>query len=331
VAGHEEGDRLVADLPVGHASPVVLVLRLEQAREKVVAREARRAPLVDQALDGLVEVGDRRAKPGPARSGEQDRRAQHLRQRRAVRLEARGDPALTLLDHVADAHLERQPRGAEVFVRPVERDGERVAEGVGLVEGVGVEERLAHDRHRDPRHLAAEIDRPPVAPAAGRPRDDVGHDADILRDDLGLEERGHQLALPPPEIALAGEETLARERVEDEPQGRRLFERARPLDEDVVRGGRRRRKKGVHPEEEDARSAGGLARRTLEEGEALRLELARVTDEWRTAREARKVLEQHARLLASERSVRPRTGPGGRGGCKRARARGPAVGATLCA
>ena len=129
------------------------------------------------------------------------------------------------------AHGE-QARG--VVSGPLERHGDGVADGVGLPEGVRVEERLAGDAHGDVRRLLRERQRLLVAP----PRDHaLRHGDHVARVTLELrlvKEGRHQLSLPAPQLAVAREQPFAGEREEREPRHLGLVEAPCALDEELV-------------------------------------------------------------------------------------------------
>ena len=163
-------------------------------------------------------------------------------------------------------------------VDPGERHRERGAELVGLVEGVDVEEGLARHPHGDVGRQAGGVEDAAGPQIAGRVLRALGHDGGVAGD-LGVGEEGrHQLALPAPEIALAGEEPLARQRLERPAQAGRLAEALGLLHEHLVedlgpvgedhRGARR----------QDAAEVALLADHAVEEASTVVPDLAHVAE-----------------------------------------------------
>ncbi|MEZ4406551.1 MAG: hypothetical protein R3A52_08760 [Polyangiales bacterium] len=243
MARDEEGVGLVAHLLVGHRpGAVLLVARREDAREQVVAREPLRAALGDHLRDAVVDASHRGAQRGVEGAGEEHGLLQALHRGGAQPLDGRGELAFERREAFEEHDLRDEAARAAVAVAPLEGDGEGLAERVGLVEGVAVEEGFAHDAHGHAGHLAREVDALPVAPAVDGALGDVVHALRVGGHRRRLKERRHESSLPAPELALGGEEPVAREVPEEEaPAGRRL-DAARALDEE---GGRRRG--GVRP------------------------------------------------------------------------------------
>ena len=105
------------------------------------------------------------------------------------------------LDHVR----ERQQHQPEAL----DDAGERFADRGRLRFDVGVEERLADDRQRQPVHLACDVERRAVGP---RPPHAVGvldHHAPVARDALAVKRRLHQPSLAKMNRALARQQAVA--------------------------------------------------------------------------------------------------------------------------
>ena len=146
------------------------------------------------------------------------------------------------------------------------------------------------------------VDGLPVAPAGRHPRGALAHGARVGGDLAVLKERRHQPALALPQLAAAGEEALAGERVERHAQARRLVEGAGLLDQDLVD-----QLRGVDEDDgavEDAELEDGvpLAVDAAEHAERVLLDLPGVTEE-RGSGEGGDSLQFHA-VLPRRRSAR---------------------------
>ena len=180
VAGEEEGEDLVADLPGRHRLAGLLVADREEHRHHV-AGVAVRPAVGDDALDDGVEPGDVAAHPAAQRGRQREREQPERAQR------AREEPQQVAL---------------------------RLGDLAGVVRHVGAEDGAADDVQRQVRHLLGEVEPVPVGPRvralAGRP-DGVRRVAgDPARVEGGLDEP----ALAAVQVALAGEQAVA----EDVPQ-----------------------------------------------------------------------------------------------------------------
>ena len=103
-----------------------------------------------------------------------------------------------------------------------------MADVARLAPDLGVEERLGDDRQGQAHHVVVDVARLAVAPGVAEPRGVLDHDRAVALDRLALEARLRELPLPPPEVALAGQQPLAddrheqpREPVLDDPGGLR--------------------------------------------------------------------------------------------------------------
>ena len=74
---------------------------------------------------------------------------------------------------------------------------------------LGAEERAGHDLEGQPHHVGLDVARLPVFPGLQHPLGVLNHHICISGDAVAMERRLSQLALGAPEIALAGQETLA--------------------------------------------------------------------------------------------------------------------------
>ena len=180
VAGEEDGHRLVAQLLVGHARAVALVvLRVEEHGEEVAAVFAGRAPLLDDAVDDGVEP---RARPLEAAVGGQRQAAEELRER----------------------HHEPRERG--------HRSRERLAHLLGLGLGLRTEERAADDGQRQVHHLLRRVERAAVPPAlALHPQRVIDHQRTVGIDALLVKGGLRQPPLAPVERRLARQKPLAQQ------------------------------------------------------------------------------------------------------------------------
>jgi hypothetical protein len=197
VASDEQGQDLVADLPVAH-DRAVLIPRVEQAREQIAVHGARAAAVVDHPLDVLVEDHDRAGERPPALAEEEHGptdaelcAASELGY--ATRAPLVQQAELPAHEDVRDGH-----RPPDDPARPVERHGERVTELVGLRERVCPEQGLSGHRHGDARRLRVERELVAVAPARQRADGAGDHVGGVALERLGVEQRRHELALPPP-------------------------------------------------------------------------------------------------------------------------------------
>ena len=177
MSGEEERHRLVAKLAVAHPAAVSLaVLRHEQHGEEVAAILARCTTFGDEPIDRRVE------------SLASATEAQRHRQREA---------------------LEQLAEREHAQVERLDRRGERVADLVGLALDVGVEQRLADDGERISRHLAGHVESLAVAPALGAPRRVRRHRLGVRGDARTVERGLREPALPPVQLVLARQQTLA--------------------------------------------------------------------------------------------------------------------------
>ena len=177
VAGQQQGHDLVAELPVGHAAAVaLLVAGLQEDRQQVAAAGRGPAALGDDAVDDGVQAQE--AVAGPAVG----RRRQPQGQR----------------DQATAA-------GGEV----VHQHDERLADLAGPVGDVHVEEGAGGDAERELRHLGVNVAGFAVAPgiehAPRQGNDRLGVGGDALAAKGGL----HEAALAQPELAFAQEQAVA--------------------------------------------------------------------------------------------------------------------------
>ena len=296
VPRHEERRRLVADLLVAHplAAPALAVAREEQAREQIGALPRIGPTLVDERLQPSVHEAYRGDERRVVTPWEEHGAAQRLLDAVPQVHEGRRHVGVGLLEPFDEGDLQREERGGEMRVDPLQGDGERLAELLRLGVGVGAEQRARHDPHRDARHLVREIDRRPVLHAREGAQGHGVHRARIAGELARVEQGRRQATLPPPQLALAREEPLAREVVQEDPEAGRLLERARVLDQDRVRRLRRARDEHLAVQETDARQGPRRSSRA-QEREAIFLEQVPVAEKVATGdRGDRRAV--HARL-----------------------------------
>ena len=179
MAGEEDGHRLVAHLHVAHPSGGAFgffVLRGQEHRQQVAVIALAPPPFRDHPVDDRVELRARRP------SAPQLRHRQVLQQVR-----------------------ERQHRHPERF----HDAGERLADLGRLRLDVGVEQRLADDRQRQPIHFLRDVERRAIAPRAAHAIGIGDHRVGIRRDPLAMERRLHQPPLSQMRRAFAGQEPFA--------------------------------------------------------------------------------------------------------------------------
>ena len=183
MAGQEKRHGLVAHLLVGHLpAVVVIVTRFQQHRQQVAAVVAARAPLLNDAIDGVV---------------------QHL-------------PCLLGAPVGRQRQLfHRRTAGQQQPVDSVQALRERLPDLRRFVFHVGVEKRLAHDGQRQPHHLLRHVDLRAVLPAVGGARGVIRHDFGVAAHALAVKRGLHQPPLAQVVVALAGQQPLAQQPLGD--------------------------------------------------------------------------------------------------------------------
>ena len=100
----------------------------------------------------------------------------------------------------------------------LQRRQHRAPDAVGLADQIDAEQGLADDAQRHPRGVRHEVDRRAAGrgglPVLQHARAGVAHGRRQALDALAMEGRLRQAALPPPEVALAGEEAVADQRLD---------------------------------------------------------------------------------------------------------------------
>ncbi len=219
MAGDEEREDLVAELAVVHPALALLVVtRLEQMREQVVAPGRLCATLCDHPCDALVERMNGFLELPVLLARPEDGRVELRCGACEGSTESPGQGATRVLDCVGRRDLQPEGDGRRRAGGPGQGDGERGAERVALVEGVHVEEDLAGDLHGDARHLPRGVERLALGPGVGASPCGLRHLLGVTRDGSRLEEGRHPLALPAPQGALAREQTVADQRREHHAQ-----------------------------------------------------------------------------------------------------------------
>lgn len=240
VPGHEQRHDLVAHLLVAHAAAALLVARGEQPAQEVGPREPGGAASAIILATRSSITGERLLELARARPGHEDWPAEPRRQRLGVRAQRRRRVVAGLVERALGPELQEQRERARLLVHPLEARRDCRADRVGVLERVGVEERAPRDRHRDAGRLAQHVDRRAVAQPVGRARRRHAHRLRVLAEAIVLGECArHQPPLPPPpQLAVAREQALARDGLERGLQHRRSSLRLR--DEQIVqRLGRR--------------------------------------------------------------------------------------------
>jgi len=179
MAGHEQGESLVAHLRVRHPLAAGLfILRQQQHRQQIARILAAGAAFPDQTVDGGIQP-----RPGF--------------------LEAAHGGQRQLLQVFGEWKQEQ--------VEHLQHRGHRLADLGSFRLHVGAEERLAYDRQSEARHLRGYVQRfaglPTVALAHRAFRDHVRIGSQALAMEGGL----HQPPLPKMVLALARKQTFAQE------------------------------------------------------------------------------------------------------------------------
>lgn len=277
VARQQQRDHLVADLPVGHRA-AVLVTRLEQRRQEVVAARSTRPVLGHDPGDERVHPRHRAAIAEVSRHGE------------AVgNREGPADPPGDFLD-------------ADV-------------ECIGDLRDVGghlcVEQDLGHDLEGERGHLQAYVDDGAVPPPRHATRGSLHHDVPVRRQSIMTERGLDEPPLAEPGIALVGQEPPAEDRLHVAPEepvldevvgpgNEHLFDQRRVVDEE--------RGAGAQAKPYDVAV---LPRAPLDEPEGVARELREVADQGSargTGWKAQGAPARHASMLSGERARR-QTGP----------------------
>ena len=119
-----------------------------------------------------------------------------------------------------------------VLAKSGQRRRERAADLLGLRLDVGVEERAAHDREGQARHLLRDVPRLAVLPARRGPRGVLRHHAPVALDALVVEGRLHHAALAQVLRVLARQQPVA-EQAPGALEPAALVEGSRVRDEEV--------------------------------------------------------------------------------------------------
>ena len=186
VAGHEDGDHLVAQLLVGHSLACFLVAGLHQHSQQVILVFVVTAPLVDDAQHDVVH----RAHGGQGAPVAQGRPAQGGVE---GHLETKAD--------VGQQHADSLAHGVHVGIQP------------------GAEHGLADDGHGQAGQLFGDVERLAgvlsLFPLRQHIQRAAGHDLAEAGDAAAVERRLHQPALAQPQVALAGEQAIAGQLADD--------------------------------------------------------------------------------------------------------------------
>ena len=87
--------------------------------------------------------------------------------------------------------------------------GQRPADLVGLVLDVRVEERLRHDREREPHHLVVHVELLSVTPLLARAHRELDHHLAVAADAVAMKRRLRQPPLPEVKLSFAREQAFA--------------------------------------------------------------------------------------------------------------------------
>ena len=173
MTGQKERHRFIPHLRVRHAL-AVFVFAEQQHREQIAPIFACRPPLIDEAVDDLVQRGIRPPRANPQR------------RRHPMRQQIGG---VARLLHHFDRALDLVRRGR----------------------GIGIEERAPDDHQRQLHHLFADVKRLARAPAREPIERVTHHRVGVGADAHRMESRLHQTPLPLPEVAVARHQARAHE------------------------------------------------------------------------------------------------------------------------
>jgi hypothetical protein len=197
VPGEEESEGFIAKLLGGHAR-AVFVLGVDEKREEIAGVVVGIAALLNDAIDDEGEFADGVLGLEIAASGEP----------------ARGHQEATKVHGVLEEDL-------EVF-----------ADLRGFAFDIGMEKRFTDDLEGETHHGVVKIESLAGLPGLNEAGSALGHRGSVVRDAVAVEGRLHHAALPEPEVAFAGEQSVA-EQVAIRAEDAAFDEFAGVVDDDV--------------------------------------------------------------------------------------------------